>query len=72
MSSTQTVKYALIVNQLGNIQDLKFVDDEKLMLVMSQEGKKSALMRSETCLLIGARSVFLPLECSIPQESKLV
>lgn len=39
MSSTQTVEYALIVNQLGNVQDLKFVDDEKLMLVMSQDGK---------------------------------
>ena len=44
MSSTQNVEYALIVNQQGNVQDLKFLDDEKLMLVMSQEGKQSALM----------------------------
>lgn len=43
MSSSQTVEYALIMSQLGNIQDLKFVDDEKLMLVMSQECKQSAL-----------------------------
>lgn len=39
MSFTQTVEYALIMNRLGNVQDLKFVDDEKLMLVMSQDGK---------------------------------
>lgn len=45
MSSSQTVEYASIVSQLGNIQDLKFVDDEKLMLVMSQECKQSALMK---------------------------
>lgn len=43
MSSSQTVEYALIMSQLGNIQDLKFVDDEKLMLVMSQECKQSEL-----------------------------
>lgn len=44
MSSTQTVEYALILNQLGNVQDIKFIDDEKLMLVISQEGQQSALM----------------------------
>lgn len=39
ISSTQNVEYANIRAHPGKVQDLKFVDDEKLMLAISQESK---------------------------------
>lgn len=39
ISSTQDVEYASILAHPGKIEDLKFVDDEKLMLAVSHTGK---------------------------------
>lgn len=39
ISSTRNVEYANIRAHPGKIEDLKFVDDEKLMLAISQKGK---------------------------------
>lgn len=39
ISSTQNVEYANIRAHPGKIEDLKFVDDDKLMLALSQKGK---------------------------------
>lgn len=41
ISSTQNVEYASIRAHPGKIEDLRFVDDEKLMLAISQKGKIS-------------------------------
>lgn len=72
MSSTQTVEYALIVNQLGDFQDLKFIDDEKLMLVMSQDGTQFVLMdisRLSTNLPSPKASSYL---LSVPYRKKTI
>ena len=39
ISSTQTVEYAYLPKDLGAVLDLKFMDDEQLMLVVSKECK---------------------------------
>ena len=39
ISSTQNIEFANIRAHPGKVQDLKFVDDEKLMLAISQESK---------------------------------
>ena len=40
MSSTRLVEHAFVRSQLGYVQDMKFVDDQKLMLGVSQNCKK--------------------------------
>ena len=39
VSSTQMVEYAILSSRLGTVLDLKFIDDDFIMLVVSEKGK---------------------------------
>lgn len=52
ISSTQNVEYASIRAHSGKIEDLKFIDDEKLMLAISQKGKLLQLFLRPRLIII--------------------
>lgn len=70
VSSTQNVEYANIRTHSGKVKDLKFVDDEKLMLAISGKSKRPQKPRSLSYEIDNC-SFILSFEYLLPQANSL-